>query len=175
MLIAIDPSTTKTGFAFGGPKDGSPRGGVWPLPGAAGDALTHSCGRLSDAIIQLAQLVKATEIVSEAPLTHMGEKASTEAIVSLLQLSGAVRAAAFRARCRLRIVPPSTVRKHFIGVGNLRRAEAKAAVQKRNDLFGWNYLDDNHADANAIWSWGMSTAYPTWSPQSTPLFARTGT
>jgi hypothetical protein len=75
-----------------------------------------------------------------------------------------------RAQCQCTLVAVSTVRKHFISAGNLRSKEAKAAVMARCDLLRWPYVDDNHADAAAVWSWGMSTYYPRWSPNSTPLF-----
>lgn len=55
----------------------------------------------------------------------------------------------------------STVRKHFLGRGNMgSRSETKAAVIRRCHLLSLipdDCIDDNRADAVATWDWAAST------------------
>lgn len=176
MLIAIDGSTRATGFAFGGPADGVPRGGVWTLPGADEAVFDRTLALVHDSVLQLAQLVRANYLYVEAPMPLIDETHSAFTALVLIQLTGAIRAAAHRAGCIVVPIAVSTVRKHFIGRGNLRRAEAKQAVMDRCRQLGWPIHnndgkdDDNRADSCAVWAYGMAIRYPSWSPKSTPLF-----
>lgn len=171
MLLAIDASSTATGYAFGGPKNGAPRGGVWKLPGADEHVLDMTLGRASESIIQLCGLIKAEHVAIETPLMVMGNNASAHTLMALMQLTGAIRAAAHRAGCSVQMCAISSVRKHFIGRGNMKSAEAKAAVQDRCRLLNWDYGDSNdRSDANAVWAYAMSRRYPEWAPKATPLF-----
>lgn len=89
------------------------------------------------------------------------------------------QAAGARANCRVHTCAVSTVRKHFVGTGNLKRDEAKRAVMDRCRLLGWPIAngegrdDDNRADANAVWAYSMALTFPTWAPNGTPLFKST--
>ncbi len=174
MLIAIDGSTVATGFAFGGPDDGKPRGGVWELPGAADYVFDTTLVRVMESLMSLARLIKAEHVCIESPILVNDSEHSADTTMKLIQLTGALRAGAKRAGCQVTLVSVRTVRKHFIGVGNLPRDEAKAAVMRRCDQLRWPYKDNNQADANAVWCWGMSTFYREWAPNGTPLFAKRG-
>lgn len=179
MILTIDGSTTCTGFAFGGRNDRAPRGGVWKLPGADEQVFDRTLSLAYDSTLLLAQTIKAVEVCIEAPINNVASGGNAHTAMALIQLTGAFRAAAYRANCRVRLIAVSTVRKTFIGKGNLQKHEAKAAVIARCRQLGWDVTDsdglvnDNRADANAVWYWAVASRYPTWSPQSTPLFGRT--
>ena len=172
MILALDLSTVKTGFSFGGQNDGAPKGGVWRMPGAGADVFDRTLGGIYESVLMMARAIKAERVCIEAPLLLNDSEHGAAITMALVQLTGAARAGAHNAGCLVKCVAVSTVRKHFIGIGNLPSKKAKQAVMDRCTLFGWPYEDDNQADSNAVWSWGMSTYYPKWSPRSTPLFAK---
>lgn len=155
MLIAFDLSTTKTGFAFGSPRDSAPACGAWKLPGADDDVFDRTLSTLAESVGALCRTVKPQWAVIEKPLVISNRSAHT--MVALMQLTGAARAAAARAGCRIRLIPPQTVRKHFVGNGFPENP--KQAVMDRCRMLRWDVEDDNAADACACWSWGISTLY----------------
>lgn len=171
MLLALDLSTVCTGFAFGGERDGAPRTGSWRLPGADESVFDRTLGSISESIAQLAKMIQPEHVMIEAFLMPTtGSHAHT--IQALIQMTGAARAAAFRAGAKVHRVSSQTVRKHFLGVG--RPDDPKAAVLGRCKLLGWAVEGHDAADAAATWSYGMAKLYPQWSPRSTPLFGRAG-
>lgn len=172
MLLAIDASTTATGFAFGTQNDGVPKGGVWRLPGAADHVFDITLARLGRSISELCKMLKVEHVAIETPIIAMGANNAAHTMAALLQLTGAVRMAAGMAGASVRMCAISSVRKTFVGQGNLKSAAAKAAVQARCKLLGWPFQDDNQADANAVWCHAMSLQYPAWAPRATPLFGR---
>lgn len=174
MILAVDPSTVATGWAYGGVNDGAPRGGVWELPGGGEHNFDRTLMRAMETVMNTARLIKASRVVIECPLLLNDAEHAADTTMKLIQLTGAIRAGAKRADCDVRLESVRTVRKHFIGVGNLPRAKAKAAVMCRCDQLRWPYKDDNQADANAIWAYAMSMRYPQWAPKGTPLFAKRG-
>jgi Holliday junction resolvasome RuvABC endonuclease subunit len=121
LLIALDASTTATGFSFGGPKNGSPRGGVWRLPGAAVEVFDLTLCRAGESLKQLCQMIGATDVAIEAPL-FLGEGSNSHTIAALMQLTGALRCVAKMAGCDVRLYGSSTVRKTFTGRGNMKKA-----------------------------------------------------
>lgn len=169
MLLAIDASTTASGYAFGGKTDGAPRGGTWILPGASDDVLDITLGRIGESVSELCRMIRCEHVAIEAPL-FLGEGSNAHTIGALMQLTGAIRCVAKRAGCTINLYGSSTVRKTFIGKGNLKSKEAKQQVMDRCRLLGWAFQDDNQADANAVWCHAMSLRYPTWAPLQTPLF-----
>jgi Holliday junction resolvasome RuvABC endonuclease subunit len=171
MLIGIDASTVATGFAFGGVKDGRPKNGVWKGLGASDLVFDRTLASMSESLSLLIRATRAERVCIEAPLLVNDSQHGAHVTMALIQLTGALRSAAYRAGAQVKLVAVSTVRAHFIGAGHLGSKEAKAAVQRRCDQLGWSYVDDNAADANAVWCWGMSTFYPAWAPNGTPLFA----
>jgi len=168
-VVGMDPSTTKFGIACGGERDPRPRSFVWKLPGADEHQFDRTLSIAFTSAYELLMATKATDAFIEAPIIISDRSAHT--MVALMQLCGAVRAAATRAGCRVHMVASSTVRKHFIQAGNLKSVEAKRAVMRRCELLGYEITDDNSADACAVWNYGISLVCPKWSPQGTPLFA----
>lgn len=172
MLLAIDASTTASGYAFGAPSDGAPKGGVWRLPGASDEVLDITLGRIGESVSELCRMIRCQHVAIEAPL-FLGEGSNAHTIGALMQLTGAIRCVAKRAGCTIKLYGSSSVRRTFIGKGNLKSKEAKAAVMARCDQLGWNYNNSHdQADAIATWAHAMTKQYPTYSwPLSTsPLF-----
>lgn len=166
MILACDPSTRRFGLAIGGPENGKPRAFTLALPGADELVFDRTLGNAYDTVSLQCRNSGVKIVAIEAPIIISERSAHT--MTALMQLTGAVRAAAQRAGCKTMLVASSTVRKHFIGHG--RHPDPKRAVMDRCRLLGWEVSDDNAADAAATWAYAMSITYPQWSPKSTPLF-----
>lgn len=171
MLLAIDGSTVATGFAVGGPGSARPRGGVWRLPGADELVFDRTLAQVAESIMLTAQACKAVWCCIEAPMETIDRFHSAASAIALMQLTGAMRAGAARAGCKIDLVSVRQARRHFIGTGYLDGDTAKALVMKRCRELGWPYEDDNQADANAVWAYGMARHYPKHAPETAPLFA----
>jgi Holliday junction resolvasome RuvABC endonuclease subunit len=152
MLLALDASTTKFGFAFGRPEDRAPRSGVWRLPGAADIVLDQTLGMAAEQVTQMCRLIKATHVAIEAPVMMASSGSNSHTLAALIQISGAVRSAAHRSACHIVLVARSSALKHFVGHG--RPEDPKASVQARCRQLSWDFADDNAADACCVWSWG---------------------
>lgn len=175
MIIACDQSTRKFGIAFGGVDSPAPRTMVLTGLGADDAVFDRMVSGFFETVHSLARMVKAEHCFIEAPLLLNDRAHAAHTAMALIQLTGAIRCAAHRAGCQVHLAAVSTVRKHFIGHGNLPGPAAKLAVLERCRILGWQVQDDNCADAAALWAYGMAVKYPKWSPSSTPLFAaRTG-
>jgi Holliday junction resolvasome RuvABC endonuclease subunit len=170
VLLALDASTTNLGFGFGGPGASRPKGGVRKLPGADEMVFDHTLSKAYEMVSGLCMAAGIRHVYIEAPLLIVDAGHAAHTSMALIQLTGALRAAAARAHARVTLVAISTVRKNFIGHGRLPGREAKAAVQARCRQLGWDFDDDNHADALAVWAYGMALLYPKWAPQTEPLF-----
>ena len=176
-VLAIDASTTCTGYAFGGAGNTAPLGGIWELPGSDEMVFDRTLAMASQSVSSLCRLQREMGtpidfVVIERPIfiTHGGS--SAHIISHLMQLTGAIRAAAKLQQAEVRLYDVHTVRKCFLGTGNgaLKSKEAKAAVMRQCDLLGWRYADDNQADANALWFYAMGKLNPAFAVKSTPLF-----
>lgn len=171
MLIGLDASTTAIGYAFGGPKNGAPRSGVWPLPGADEHSLDRSIKRGVQSLWELGRMLKIEHVFIEAPFNNVGDGGSAHAAMVLTQMAGALRGVALLMGATVDLKAVSTVRKHFIGQGNLKASVAKPLVFERCRVLGWDCGDSyDRSDACAVWALGMSLKYPTWAPNSAPLF-----
>lgn len=127
----------------------------------------------SDSLTSLAQLVRAQSVCIEAPLHVIDRFHSAASASALIQLTGALRAAAHRAGCKVMLVSVHAARRHFIGTARMNGADAKAAVMQRCRVLGWDYQgNDNIGDAMAVWSLGMALRYPKRAPLTDPLFAQ---
>ena len=61
------------------------------------------------------------------------------------------------------------IRKHFLGHGGGKRANAKALVMERCRLLGWPVRSDDEADAIALWSMRASEIDPEHGRQTMRL------
>jgi len=153
-VLALDLSYV-TGWAYGCPEVDRPAYGTWHLPthiswGAGFAALENE---LDDAL----EMFRPSEVAVEAPLdramaaTARGTR-NEEASFQQFALAGIVEASAYRHSVRVQRVHCCTARKAVIGVGNLPRKEAKAAVLRYCSWRGWKEVpDDNCADALIVW------------------------
>lgn len=169
MILALDLSTKATGAAFGEPTDRAPRSLLWRFFGASDGYLDRTLSAAIDSVTGICNLIKPERVVIEAPLVVFDRSAHTMA--ALMQLTGAVRGAAYRSGCGVRTVSSQTVRKLFLGNG--RPEFPKQAVLAKCELLGWHTESDDVADAKATWAWGMNDRYPGWwQARDTPLFSK---
>lgn len=156
-VMALDISKTRTGVALG-------------PPGATPHLFSIGFGREDDdpedvfgrALVWLAEQTREFPpllIAIEAPIPHHKKRGFTNAkTLTLLNGLFATMAAVARARgIPVKRAPISTVRKHFIGVGNLPGDAAKRETKKRCAQLGWDCPDTDAADAAAIWDWATNT------------------
>lgn len=110
---------------------------------------------------------KAQALVYEAPMVTVGNKTvarnfgTSDATIRLLHGFQAIAEACAESAaipCYEKAV--SSVRKHFCGSG---RAD-KQQVMMRCRQLGWVFVDDNAADALALWSLAKSLIDPHWQP-----------
>lgn len=169
--IALDINGRRVGVTLGD-VDSHPRHLSWQLFGGEDEpALTRSCGVLYASVHSLTVRLQPKIVAIEAPLTFEGRNPRTALI--LFQLTGAARAAAHNAGARVMLGAVSTVRKHFVGAGNLKSVEAEAAIAERCRILRWPIKNHDEGDSAALFSWAMATTFPKWSPKSTPLFGAT--
>lgn len=169
--IALDINGSRVGVTIGD-VDTHPRHMSWNLYGGEDEpTLTRSCGVLAASVSELCKVLRPKIVAIEGLLTMEGRNPRTALIQ--FQLTGAARAAAHNAGARVVFGHVSTVRKHFIGTGNLRTDEAKAAVLERCRILGWTPANHDEGDSAALFSWAMAMNFPKWSPKSTPLFGKT--
>ncbi len=64
----------------------------------------------------------------------------------------------------------NTIRKHFVGKGRGGQ-DIKALVMRQCDALGWEYPDNNGADAAALFSYASSLLAPESALALTPLFS----
>lgn len=145
----------QTGWACGEPC-ALPVYGTLRLDAATEPARFLQLGRMVTGLIQQHGV---TAVVIEQP--HVSAKFGFNALMPLF----GYRAAALMA-AESRGVPvnwaagASTVRKHFIGAGGLKREAAKAAVVERCRQRGWNPKNDDEADALALLDWRLAVLDP---------------
>lgn len=95
----------------------------------------------------------------------------TDTLDLVLRLSGLFMI--FGAAARTKGVPVKTldvrtVRASFLGNGNLKRDEAKRRTRAMCRLLGWDVLDDDQADAGAIWWNACAICCPSLTPKISP-------
>jgi hypothetical protein len=185
-VLALDTST-KCGWA-GDPPLGEtiPVSGTLKLGRWDAENIEHSYAMLHRFIVGYIANCGATDVVIERPLSvyaHAGfqkgrrgvnfqgdARKSAELGEALLGFVAVAQTAALIAGAKPWLVSSSTVRKHFIGNG--RAPDPKAAVMFRCRQLGWNFEDDNAADALATWDYAKSLLSPGWAWKGTPLLAK---
>ncbi|HYF40897.1 MAG TPA: hypothetical protein VEA35_00490 [Ramlibacter sp.] len=173
-VLALDISTA-CGFAFdGADPQAKPRTGVWRVPAsAAGDYGTMGLA-LQRWLRGLVGMSGADLLAYEAPLVRAGSSfagAPTNAETVRIQLGFTMAAQIVAAERNLRVAAAAvqTIRKHFCGSGHAKKPE----VMARCRMLGWDFADNNAADAAACWSWAKSQFDKAYRPhQVTELFAK---
>ena len=128
--------------------------------------------RLSEALYMTSRLIKqhAPDVVAiEAPVIA-GVKGGQERALLAIGLRSAVVMMAHMRGVRCVEYSVQSVRKHFIGVGRLKRAEAKRRTLERCQLLGWHVANDNEADAAAVWEFARLKLTRTFTPPPAGLF-----
>ena len=168
MIIALDLAT-KTGVALGDP-------GTIPIcfTEVLGDAGDHHGARMAQALRMMSRLIEKYQphlIVLEAPIGVHGGGSKRRPEV-LMGLRGCVMGVAHMRNIPFEQHEVSTIRKHFLGVGNLKRVDAKRATVKRCGMLGWTVHNDDEADACALWDLACARRSRSHSIATTPLFGK---
>ena len=165
-IIALDLAT-KCGVAIGCP--GAKPIFLTEVLGKPGD---HHGARFAQALRMMNRLIKEyqpTFIALEAPIGVHGGGSKKRPEV-LMGLRGCVMGVAHMHHIPFDQYEVRTIRKHFLGNGALKRAEAKAAAIKTCQMLGWNPKNDDEADAGALWDYACSMQSRAHSISTTPLF-----
>jgi hypothetical protein len=158
IIFALDLGI-RTGYAVG---PSCPRSGAVILK-KPNEAPAVAFGNLINWLAEEWGLQRPDIVVKEAPLQLRAFRNldSAQATVRLtLGLHGIVEGVAARFGIKCAEVHDATIRKHFIGRGNMgSRAETKRAVVQRAQVLGYmprNCDDDDRADAIALWDYAAA-------------------
>ena len=144
IVLALDLAR-QTGWAAGAPCD-DPVYGTFKLDAPSVPSTFLQLGRI---VADLIRQHGATQMVLEEPYVGRDSRVS-----SLMPLFGYRAAAMMAGESKGLLVftsTPSTVRKHFLGTGGGKRADAKRAVLDKCRWRGWDPRTEDEADALALW------------------------
>lgn len=174
QILALDLAA-KTGWALGYATDKVPQSGSirFAKEGSSMAAVFSACR------LQLRDFLSMNPeigiVVFEAPLLPMfkGGKTSKSAIRSGIGLAAVVEELLFSlGRYDVREAEVRQVRTHFLGSNKNKRADAKDMTINACYRLGWKPVDDNAADALALWHYQASILEPHLALQTNPLFRR---
>lgn len=146
ILLAMDLAT-RTGLAIGD-TSGGPLCHTETL-GKPGEGHGHRFSQCLHMTRRLIEQHKPAVIAIEAPIVT-GAKGGAERAQLAMGLRACVMGICHIRGVRFLEYPVQTIRKHFIGQGNLKRDEAKRAVMNRCRQLGWHVDNDNESDAAAV-------------------------
>ena len=165
-LLALDLATT-TGWAFGEP-GGRPSSGSERLA-RAGSSVEVIGGALLKWSFNFIQAQQPDAIVWEAPLKLPHD--TVDHLEINLGLPAIVGAVGNRLGVTMfRKASVQQVRLFFIGTANAKRDQAKELTMRRCRHFGFTPVDDNEADALAVWHYQAALMNPAVGTNITPLF-----
>jgi hypothetical protein len=131
------------------------------------DTFGRAVGWIADRLYAEKQAVEERNlrIVIEAPInTGNGGGTNANSLIITKGLWASISGFARARRIMVQRAHVATVRKHFIGVGNLPGDIAKREAKRVCEAFGWSPPNLDAADAGAIWHW----AAHKWNPEATP-------
>jgi len=152
-VLALDTSKSGTGWAHGRPFDVPVSGTV--SFSRAGKSIGYAMCRMGDFLSEKITECKPDLVAFESPLTAGKGNAPTRRL--LICLAGEVERYCDPNKIRCVEAEVSTIRKHFCGHGRAKKPQ----VMSRCDELGWAYVDDNAADALALWDYAIFQAHPT--------------
>jgi crossover junction endodeoxyribonuclease RuvC len=152
-ILAIDPSLTATGFAFGRV---APTLGTFEPPRATGKGPARLVW-LRDHIMEMAP---AADLVV---LEGYSYASKGRAIISLGELGGVLRVALHEAGVPLVEIAPSVRAKYATGKGNASKEEVLASAIRR-----LGYTGHDHNEADALWLWSMAADWSGFPPADLP-------
>lgn len=166
IILAFDLGTS-TGVAVG-----SVQGGPVCQTERLGDPGDPHGARFLQTARMTQRLIREhrpTVIAIEEPIAS-GVVGSSDRPKMAMGLRAQVFAMAHLERVRTVEYAASTIRKHFLGQGNLRRNAAKVATVKRCGHLGWKVVNDDEADACAVWDLARCRLAHLATPVSGGLF-----
>ena len=146
-LLAFDLATN-TGVAFGG-TGGMPIAMTYVL----GDSGSKHGQRFAELGLVTRRLIadfKPDHIAIEEAIAG-GAPGDASRVKLAMGLRACVMAAGFVHDIKVTEHAVASIRKHFVGQGNLASDKAKAATIRRCERLGWRVRNDNEADALALW------------------------
>jgi hypothetical protein len=157
-ILALDLAA-RTGWALGRPQETPVHGSVrFGKEGSSMAAVFSAARNWLDIFLRENPTIQL--IVFEAPLLPMQMKwgkTNATAIRQLIGLAAVVEELLFTLTgYDVREARVSDVRTHFLGNNRAKRDEAKRLTGIGCKLRGWNPIDDNAADALALWDYQAS-------------------
>lgn len=156
-VLALDIATN-TGFAVGD-IGGKPRLGSIRFGGPQA-SLAEAGAAAVTWITEFIEVDRPDLLLIEAPLSPSFARGNTNVntIRKLMVLAGIMEVIPHMLGVtRIREGRVQSIRKHFIGNGSLKSADAKRAVIKMCRHRGLDPRNDNEADAAALWYYGTET------------------
>lgn len=175
-ILAFD-AATDLGWAYGMAGQ-PPRSGAVRCAGseASRGAVFSGAGRW---ITRFLELNRADILAIEAPLpgSHVAGKTNIKTATILQGIPAVLEFMAYELKLyRQERVLLSSVRKHFIGKGNLPGERAKPLVRRKCIALGWISVDDpmsyDRSDALAVWSYAESVFAPKFTQPVDDLFVK---
>jgi len=99
----------------------------------------------------------------------MGGNTNARTLKVLYGLYGAIAGIARAKGIMVRGGNVRTIRKHFLGKGNLGSSEAKRMAMETCRILGWDPPNHDAADAGALWHWACAQVAPKLVPAVDPL------
>ena len=183
-ILAID-CASRFGFAFGVAGEKPVSGSRWfTRTGAAPKGGSISNGAKFWNAMRYASWAaeeyRPTHIFCEAPIAPNAKQGETSSAVFevLYGLPACLRGMFFGlGRYNFEYAYPNSIRKHFIGKGNLPGPQAKPLVWNKCLALGWisatdEDLSHDRTDALAIWSWAETHIAPKIAQPVDDLFVQ---
>ena len=172
-ILALDIATTcgwARGLVGGEPTSGSLRFGN---ESKSSDVVFAGAMTWIERVLAGRPLPDIAMIEALLPPSVMQGQTNAAVYERLAGLHGIMRAVLRRAGvAEIAQADVGAVRAHFIGDRSLRRATAKRETIMRCRMLGWPAVDDNAADALALWSFGCSLVDPRLALRVTPMFGQ---
>lgn len=167
-VLALDLATV-SGFAIGRPGEEPQSGSVrFASKGASHNAIAGGALRW---LISFTKEHAVDEAVIEEAVHKKQWKSSTASDDVTGGLIFLARGVLYeRGVYKISTAPVNSVRKFFLGEGNLPREEAKHRTVMRCRALCWDPDGDDSADALAMWAWRCSRLDPAFGTSLSPLF-----
>jgi hypothetical protein len=171
VVLALDLAT-ETGFAIGRPGDEPQSGTVrFASKGASHNAIAG--GALAWLIAFTKEHPCDLAVIEQEVRKRQHWKSSTESDDITRGLIFMARGVLYeRGIYKIELAAVNSVRKFFLGEGNMPREEAKHRTVMRCRAMCWDPADDNAADALAMWAYQCALIDPVQGTAHSPLFNR---
>lgn len=178
LLIGLDISKRRTGVCEGRP------GEVPRFHSIEGNDMSNEAAamRLGRWLIARTKIDKPDCVYIEAavnPAAFMGEydedkgkvrmTSNPETTLALVEMAAVARFVLGGKDIAFRNVKVQTIRKSFIGHGNLKKEIAKPRVMAMCHQLGWSPRNSDEADAAAVWHFATTQFAPTHYQPITPM------